>query len=68
MRPAPLSVPDWASLKELVEFFEEHHLFGVPVVDKEQRLVGVVLPEAIEEAVHKRETKNIFAFKRHCWR
>jgi magnesium transporter len=58
MRSPPLSVPDSASLKELVEFFEEHHLFGAPVVDKGQRLVGVVLPDAIEEAVRKRETKT----------
>jgi len=58
MRSPPLSVPDSASLKELVEFFEEHHLFGVPVIDKGRRLVGVVLPDAIEEAVRKRETNT----------
>ena len=40
------------------EFFEEHHLFGVPVVDDGRRLVGVVLPSAIEEAVNKRKTKT----------
>ncbi|MCF8056207.1 MAG: magnesium transporter [Desulfocapsa sp.] len=55
---APLSVSDKASLSELEEFFEEHHFFGVPVVDDEQRLVGVVLPGAVEEAVNKRKTKN----------
>ena len=54
----PLSVSDKASLKELEEFFEEHHLFGVPVVDDGRRLVGVVLPNAIEEAVNKRKTKT----------
>ena len=58
MRTPPLSVADSATLSVLVEFFEEYHLFGVPVVDKGQRLVGVVLPEAIEEAVRKRETKS----------
>ena len=58
MLPSPLSVPDDASLKALEEFFEEHHLFGVPVVDDRRRLVGVVLPGAIEEAVNKRKTKT----------
>jgi len=58
MIPSPLSVPDKASLKALEEFFEEHHLFGVPVVDDGRRLVGVVLPSAIEEAVNKRKTKT----------
>lgn len=58
MLSSPLSVPDKASLKELQEFFEEHRLFGLPVVDDRQRLVGVVLPNAIEEAVNKRKTKT----------
>ncbi|MFC1883160.1 magnesium transporter [Thermodesulfobacteriota bacterium] len=58
MLPSPLSVSDKASLKELQEFFEEHHLFGVPVVDDARRLVGVVLPNAIEEAINKRKTKT----------
>ena len=58
MISSPLSVSDKASLEELDEFFEEHHFFGVPVVDEKQRLVGVVLPSAIEEAVNKRKTKN----------
>jgi len=58
MIKSPLHVTDTMALRELQEFFEEHHLFGVPVVDGQQRLVGVVLPEAVEEAVHKRKTKN----------
>ena len=58
MISSPLSVADKASLTELEEFFEEHHFFGVPVVDEGKRLVGVVLPGAIEEAVNKRKTKN----------
>jgi magnesium transporter len=54
----PLRVSDKASLHELENFFEEHHLFGAPVVDDGNRLVGVVLPQDIEEAVNKRKTKN----------
>ncbi len=40
MISSPLSVSDKTSLKELQEFFDEHHLFGVPVIDDQQRLVG----------------------------
>jgi len=56
MISSPLRVSDNASLRQLQEFFEEHHLFGVPVVDDDQRLIGVVLPKAIEEAINKRKT------------
>ncbi len=58
MLSSPLCVSDNSSLKDLQEFFEEHHLFGVPVVDDDNKLVGVVLPNAVEEAVNKRKTKT----------
>ena len=58
MIPSPLSVLDTTSLRELQQFFEEHHLFGVPVVDGGRRLVGVVQPSAVAEAVNKRKTKT----------
>jgi magnesium transporter len=54
----PISMRDMASLKQLQVFFEEHHFYGVPVVDQQQRLVGVVLPTAIEEAANKQKTKT----------
>ncbi|MBN1903618.1 MAG: magnesium transporter [Deltaproteobacteria bacterium] len=53
----PLSVPGMATVKDLQEFFEEHHLLGVPVVNNDQILVGVVLPTAVEEAVNRVKTK-----------
>lgn len=58
MIPSPLKVTDKTSLKELQEFFEEHHLFGVPVVDEERRLIGVVLPRFVQEALNKQKTKT----------
>jgi magnesium transporter len=58
MIKSPLSVSDKATLKELRQFFEEHHLFGAPVVDTIGRLVGVVLPEGVEEAVNQQKTKT----------
>ena len=58
MISSPLRVSDKASLKELDEFFEEHHMFGVPVVDENNRMVGLVLPDDVEEAISKQKTKN----------
>ncbi len=58
MLSSPLYVYDKATLRELEDFFEEHHLLGVPVVDEEKRLVGLVLPNAVEEAINKRKTKT----------
>ncbi len=54
----PFHVPVAANLEELGNFFAEHDLFGAPVVDAAGRLLGVVLPEAVEEARRKRSVKN----------
>ena len=58
MIPSPLSVSDKASIRELHEFFNDHALFGVPVVDERKRLIGVVMPSDVEEAINKQKTKN----------
>ncbi len=58
----PLSVTVDATLEDLRNFFEEHDLFGVPVVDADGRLVGVVLPEAVEEARRKRSVHQFLGF------
>lgn len=49
----PLSVNVEANLTQLRTFFDEHKLFGVPVVDSDRRLLGIVLPEAVREADRK---------------
>lgn len=58
MIPSPLNVLDSTSLVELQEFFEDHYLFGVPVVNEQQQLLGVVLPSAVEEGINRRKTRN----------
>jgi len=45
-------------LEDLRNFFEEHNLFGVPVVDAEAKLLGIVLPEAVEQATQKQQTRQ----------
>jgi magnesium transporter len=43
-------VNDEASLEELIKFFDVHNYFGVPVVDADLVMKGVVLREDIREA------------------
>lgn len=54
----PYKVSVDASLEDLRNFFEEHNLFGVPVVDADAKLLGIVLPEAVEEANQKQSTQQ----------
>lgn len=54
----PSSVADHTPLDELNEFFERHELLGVPVVNAEQRLVGVVNRHDVEEAIGERSDSD----------
>lgn len=54
----PLRVPDTTSLEDLKRFFDEHAFIGVPVVDADDRLVGVVRRAAVEEALRHRATRT----------
>lgn len=57
MIQSSLSVSDQTTLLELKDFFDEHKFFGVPVVNEQQYLVGVVLPQSVEEEVNRQRTK-----------
>jgi len=59
-RPLKVKVDD--SLEELERFFDNHPLFGVPVVDEEDRLVGVVRRHDIEEAAADRSSRSFLKF------
>ncbi|HEY5672359.1 MAG TPA: magnesium transporter [Malonomonas sp.] len=54
----PLKVAVGSRLDELRDFFEDHELFGAPVVDAAGRMVGVILPESVEEARRERTVKQ----------
>lgn len=62
MIPSPLSVLDSTSLQELQHFFDSHPLFGLPVVDESQVLVGVVRREDVEEASEEQAGKTFLRF------
>lgn len=57
----PRSIVATSTLEELSEQFNEMKLLALPVIDEEKRLVGIVLPHALEEA--KREQ----AIKQFMW-
>jgi len=48
MIPNPLSVLESTSLDALIEFFDSHAFLGVPVVDADGHLKGVVHREAVD--------------------
>lgn len=54
----PLSIGEESGLDELVGFFEQHSFVGVPVVDAESRLVGVLEERLVREATAKRARKT----------
>ncbi len=62
MIKGPLKLRTEATIDELRQFFDEHNLFGVPIVDNLDRLVGVVLPEDVEEASHKEADRQYLGF------
>ncbi len=50
----PLSVDATMPLDQLIEMFETHHFLGVPVIDSERRLIGVVHREAVDYEASRR--------------
>lgn len=46
-------------LDQLLRFFDRHPFFGVPVVDGEGRLLGVVLHADVEEALSERADRRL---------
>ena len=59
MIPDPLRVRPEAALDELLRFFDRHPFLGVPVVDADDRLLGVVLRVDIEEATSDRANRRM---------
>jgi magnesium transporter len=58
----PLSVQDTTPLEMLERFFQRHALFGVPAVDADGRLVGVVRQSDVEQAAAERSSRSFLKF------
>ena len=55
----PLRVPTDMPLDELLRLFDRHPYFGMPVVDTDDRLVGVVIRANVEEALSDRSDRRM---------
>lgn len=53
-----LTVNHLDKLDDLIEFFHKHDFFGVPVVDDEQKLTGIILRKDVLEAQTERATQE----------
>ncbi len=58
----PLSVHVHDSLEDLQQFFDKHPLLGVPVVDDQTRLVGVVRHRDVQQAIEERASRTMLKF------
>lgn len=58
----PTSVPDTTTLQDLEHFFDSHPLFGLPVVDADHKLVGVVRREDVEKASEEQAGRTFLRF------
>jgi len=54
----PKSVLDTTPLDELRDFFDDNEFLGAPVVDKRDRLVGIVKRSAVDEALSERSEED----------
>jgi magnesium transporter len=59
MTPEPHRVRADATMDEVLRFFDRHPFFGVPVVDSDDRLLGVVLRADVEEATCDRTNRQM---------
>ncbi len=58
MIPRPYRISADADLDEVSDYFNEHNLLALPVVGADDKLLGIVLPVAVEEAKSKRSVKQ----------
>ena len=55
----PHRIPVTTGLDKMSELFSQFRLLALPVVDENNRLAGIVLPHAVEEAQRKRTLKQL---------
>ena len=58
-----VTIPTTASLDELEELFDKSSFFAVPVVDQDEKLVGVLRRSDVRDAIGKRAEKTFLASK-----
>jgi magnesium transporter len=58
----PIKVRDTTRLEEMERFFDRRKLFGVPAVDENGILMGVVRSSDVEKAAEERSTRSFLEF------
>lgn len=58
----PISVPDSQGLQELQQMFNSRPLYGLPVVDRAGRLIGVVRQEDVKRASEEQAGRTFLQF------
>ena len=61
MVPDPVAVNAYADREEVAELCQRYHLFGVPVIDDDGYLLGMVNTDAVIEAVQDEATEDFAA-------
>jgi magnesium transporter len=61
MIPNPIAVDPLTDREEIAEICQRYHLLGVPVVDGEGKLLGMVSNEAVIEAIQDEATEDFAA-------
>ncbi|HJS72312.1 MAG TPA: CBS domain-containing protein, partial [Acidimicrobiia bacterium] len=61
MVPDPIAVNTSTDRQEVADVVQRYHLFGVPVLDDDKHLVGMVTTDAVIEAVHDEATEDFVA-------
>ncbi len=61
MVPNPVAVTPDTDREEVAELAQRYHLFAVPVVDDDRRLLGIVTADAVIEAVQQEASEDFAA-------
>lgn len=63
MIPEPITVGVETPVMEIENLFEQYHFLGLPVIDAEGRLLGIVDREASSEALQEAATEDLLKFQ-----
>ncbi|MBN2076434.1 MAG: magnesium transporter [Dehalococcoidales bacterium] len=62
MKPNPDFVFTYTDREEVAKVLREHNLLAVPVVDNEQRLVGIITHDDVADILEQEATEDVYRF------
>jgi magnesium transporter len=63
MIPNPTTVRAYDTVEELKDIFEEHNYLGLPVVNKDGQLIGIIDRDSTTEALQEAATEDLLKFQ-----